>query len=200
MLTALALFCFALLSYAERLMPMEFIGQPLMLLEKGNPQSCGIRIVGIQTPLNFNNPNEVLFAPDGSFMFDKKGYGLVKALAYQITVKDVTSDKAAKDIPFKSFWFKADNFKATTPIIKPYKGEQKYSLLYATEADSVIGLYNAVLNNEVIKFALKFENASQDVAYYGKVSIKKDELQQVVSCMDELTAQMSKEIDQQTVK
>ena len=133
-------------------------------------------------------------------MFDKKGYGLVKALAYQTTVKDVTSDKAAKDIPFKSFWFKADNFKATTPIMKTVKGEQKYSLMYATEADSVLGLYNAVLSNEVIKFALKFENGTEDVAYYGKVTIKKDELQQVVSCMDELTAQMSKEIDQQTVK
>lgn len=187
-------------SYAERLMPMEFIGQPLMLLDGGNPQSCGIRVVGIQPPLDINNPNEVLLAPDGSFMLDRKGYGLVKALAYKTTVKDVSSQKAPEDMPFKGFWFKAANVKATTPLLKTIQGEQKHSLIYATDADSIVGLYGAVLENQPIQFALKFENGAEDVAFYGKVIIREDEIQQVMSCMSELSNLVNKDIESETKK
>ena len=187
------LLTFAQYSYAERLMPMEFIGQPLMLLDEGNLQSCGIRIVGVQFPVDTNNPNELLWSADGSFMVNRNGYGLVKATASQITLNDITIQKASTNKTLKSFWFKAEGVKATTPLTKVIQGEQKYSLLYSTNAESVLGLYRSVLNDKSIQFALKFEKGAQDVAFYGTVNIQKEELQQVISCMNELAALVTKD-------
>ncbi|PPC94840.1 MAG: hypothetical protein CTY33_02840 [Methylotenera sp.] len=178
---------------AEVMMQANFIGQPVMLMTDGRPNSCGIRIIGYQTPSSNNNPEEELWVPDGSFMIQRSGYGLVKALGYKIKLKDMLNNGEAIGKPIKSFWFKAEGEKATVPVLPIQPGENPLSLLYATDGESITALIDAVFSQKVIQFALKFDSGT-DIAFYGKVSLTNDEITQSLACMKELYSLMESDV------
>ena len=176
----------AIPSFAERLMPIEFVGQPVLHLTDGRPSACGIRFLGVQSPADENNPNETIWVPDGSFMIYRKGYGLVKAVAIQSDVKSLLEHKVPVGQSFKSFWFKVEGQKATVPLTPITKGDNENSKLYVTDLTSVVEIYSSIIEGKILQFALKFDNGN-DIAFYGKVRLKPDEKQQILSCMNELS-------------
>ena len=171
---------------AERLMPIEFTGQTVLHLDDGRPTACGLRFIGVQTPQNGNNPDEIVWVPDGSFMIERRGYGLVKAVATNISVKDMLERKQPKGQPFKSFWFKVEGQKATTPLRPETKGDNENSMLYVTDLESVTNIFVGVIQGKQLQFALKFEDGN-DIAFYGKVNVNPQDEQQLMSCITELS-------------
>jgi hypothetical protein len=89
---------------------------------------------------------------------------------------------------------KADNNPATTPIKgRAVDGESAGSKIYATETDSVISLYSAVMSGEQIKLAYKFKDETKSMILYGKVSLSEDDFKQIKGCIDELATLIAKD-------
>lgn len=180
-------------SFAERVLPIDFIGQVQMSVKDSNTNGCGIRMVGIQTPTDLDDKSAPIWIADASFMIYRNNIGMVKALISKSKLSEMNSKKA-NDIAFTTFWIKADNHAATSPIKgKAVNGETEGSKIYVTDPDTVINLYLAVLSGEHLKLAYKFKDESKDKILYGKVSLKDDEVRQLQGCMNELATLMSKD-------
>lgn len=180
-------------SFAERLMPIDFTGQVQMSVKDLNTHGCGIRFVGVQTPMDLNNKAERIWLVDASFMIYENGMGLVKALIAETKISEINKKKNNYQV-FNTFWLKADNHPITSPIKgRAVDGETKGSKIYATDIDSIINLYLAVLSGEQLKLAYKFKDQSKDVIFYGKVSLKDDEINQITVCMSELSSLVIKD-------
>lgn len=122
--------------FVERLMPVDFIGQPLMNLRDGVIQYCGVRFVGYETPANLSNPKENLWFTDASFMFDRSGVGMVKAILSKITVDGVYKNLKPDIQTYKTFWIKVAGIDATKPIKgNAEDGETKGSKIYALQME-----------------------------------------------------------------
>jgi uncharacterized protein (DUF2147 family) len=180
-------------SFAERLLPMDFIGQVQMSVKDLNTYGCGIRFVGVQTPTDLNNKAELIWLVDASFMIYRNGMGLVKALIAENKISEMITMKNNYKA-FNTFWMKADNHPITSPIKgKAVDGETTGSKIYGTDIDSLINLYSTVIAGEQFKLGYKFKDKSKDMIFYGKVSLKEDEILQVQGCINELTALMEKD-------
>lgn len=186
---------FSLSSFAERLLPIDFVGQIQMSVKDSNTNGCGIRFVGIQTPKDFTDKAAPIWVADASFMLYRNNIGLVKALISESKLSEMNkSNKKVNDRAFTTFWIKADKHAATSPIKgKAVNGETEGSKIYATDPDSVINLYLAVLSGEDLKLAYKFKDESKDMILYGRVSLKEDEINQLQGCMNELATLMAKD-------
>ena len=189
------MFVFANNSFAERLLPIDFIGQPQMMLKESNTNACGIRIVGIQSPADISNKSEPIFIADASFMIYRNNIGIVKALISESTVGAfLKQSKNVNPKIFNTFWMKADSHPATAPIQgQAVNGETAGSKIYVTDTDSVINLYSAAMSGETIKLAYKFKDDSKSIILYGKVALSEDDSKQVQSCMNELANMIAKD-------
>jgi hypothetical protein len=181
---------------AERLMPSTYYGQPLMNLNEGEIQSCGVRFIGIQTPVNSANIKESIWFPDSSFMLDRTGYGMVKAILSRTSVGDVVKNTSKQSgLPYKSFWLKASGADATKPIKgEALNGDGLNSKIYATSTEEVANLYRAFVNKEPIQIGFKFPDSSNDFALFGTIEMDDKGLGQVKSCMEELIMKMQKDV------
>ncbi len=181
--------------FAERLLSASFIGQPVLLLNEGNIQSCGIRFVGFEQPINPSNPNESLWFPDASFMLDRQGFGRVKAVLTKSTVGAVNTGKKPNVQSFKTFWIKVPGSEATKPVNgKAIDGESAGSKLYITDAIGVMKIYEATSEHKPIQLGFKFED-SNDFAFYGEVTLGEKEFEQVSPCMGELINLIQKDVE-----
>lgn len=188
--------------FAERLLAASFYGQPVMLLNGGAVQSCGIRFVGVETPANPTNPKESIWFPDTSFMLDRRGYGMVKAILNKSTVGDINiGNKKQTNQPFKTFWIKAPNADATKPVKgEAIDGETQGSKLYVTAPISVMELYAAVSKHKPIQLGIKFDDDANDFALYGEVTLSEQDFNQVASCMSELMGLIQKDVEKSAKK
>ena len=186
---------FSYSSFAERLLPIDFIGQVQMSVKDSNTNGCGIRMVGIQTPSDLNDKSAPIWIADASFMIYRSNIGMVKALISESKLGEMNkNNKRVNNKAFSTFWIKADQHAATSPIKgKAVNGETEGSKIYVTDPDSVINLYLAVLSGENLKLAYKFKDDSKDMILYGKVSLKEDEVHQLGGCMNELAKLMEKD-------
>ncbi len=185
---------FSINCFAERVLLVDFLGQPVMNLSKGDVQACGVRFIAADIPENPSSNSEIVWISDASFMLDRSGYGMVKAVISKSTVGDIASGGKVVDQEFKTFWMKANGKSATHPIAgEAIDGENKPSKLYLTSATSIMNLYGEVVNKKPIMLGLQFYD-SNDFAFSGVVSISDEELNQVTSCMDELLNLMEKDI------
>lgn len=177
---------------AERLMPINFSGQPLMNLKEGAVDSCGVRFVGFTSPANPSNKEEQLWVSDASFMLVRGGVGIVKAVLSKTTVGNVNENKLETiSQSFKTFWIKVDGEDSTKPINgDALDGETKGSKLYATKAVGLMRIYNAFVNKEPVQIGYKFNNDLSDLAFFGNISISGDEFNQINLCMNELLEKM----------
>jgi hypothetical protein len=180
---------------AERLFPATFIGQPVMHLKDGSVQACGVRFMGFDAPLNASNSKESVWVSDASFMLDRGGYGLVKAILKKATVGDVLNKRTPVLQAFNSFWIKAPGAASTQPVNgKVGDGENKGSKIYVTDIVSVMALHEAILDHKSIQLGIKSKD-SNDFALYGEVKLSEKEFEQVGSCMDELIGLMQKDLE-----
>lgn len=180
------------ISYAERIIPLSndsFVGQPVFHLTEGKYSSCGIRIIGLTSPAT-NNPKELVWVADASFMITNNGIGLTKALLFHPKSSDVLAVNTNLPIvEFDSFWLKGEGSSATTPLDgKISKGENKGSKIYAISSDSFLGLMNSLGKDSEILIGYKFKNGGEDFALRGKITLSKPELVQFSSCMKEMLA------------
>jgi len=181
---------------AEKLTPVDFIGQPFMNLREGVVQSCGVRFVGYETPLNLSNPKENLWFSDSSFMLDRSGVGMVKAILSKNTIGGVTKNQKPDIQTFKTFWIKVAGADATKPIKgNAIEGETKGSKIYATDVIGIMKIYTAFVSNEPIQIGYKFDDDLNDFALFGKISLSDDEFKQVNSCMNELIEKIQHDAD-----
>lgn len=173
--------------FAERLIPVSFIGQPFINLRDGVVQSCGVRFVGYETPVNPSNSKEFLWFSDASFMLDRSGAGMVKAILSKNTVDGVAKNNKPVVQTFKTFWIKVAGADATKPIKgNAIDGETKGSKIYATDGIGIMKIYTAFVNNEPINIGYKFVDDSSDFALFGEIALSDKEFIQTKSCMDEL--------------
>lgn len=181
--------------FAERLLSATFTGQPTLLLKDGNIQSCGVRFVGFEAPINPSNPKESIWFSDASFMLDRGGFGMVKAILKKSTIGAINTGGKQTVQTFKTFWIKAPNADATQPINgKVIDGENEGSKLYIADAIGVMNLYKAISEHKPIQLGFKFVD-SNDFAFYGEVALSEKEFEQVRSCMDELIGLMQKDLE-----
>ena len=197
-LTFIVFLIFSNTSMAERMLKTDgFIGQPMLFLKEGNVDACGIRFMGVQTPVDVNNPKEKLWVVDASFMLNRAGYGAVKATLNSSTVGSMMkSSNTAGDlsvVSFETFWIKAAGAEASQSIAtgkKTLDGENKGSRMYPTEAMPVIKLYEAAISGEPILIGYKFKKGSDDFAFSAKVTLTEEESNQTQSCINELLNHM----------
>jgi hypothetical protein len=194
-LLSLVILLFCNSSFAERLLPVDFIGQPQMLLKDSNVNACGIRFMGIQSPSDSSDNSAPIWIADASFMLYRNNMGLVKALISESTVGAISKNsKKVSQKTFNTFWIKADNNPATSPVKgNAIDGEDAGSRIYITETDPLISLYLAIMSGEQIKLAYKFKDESKNMILYGKVSLNEDDFKQVKGCMGELAKLIAKD-------
>lgn len=197
-LIILCCFSFPDTSLAERVLSVDFTGQPLMNLNKGVIQACGIRYIGVEAPANPSNLTETVWVSDASFMLDRSGVGIVKAVINKSTVGDIAKGAEGGKIiaqEFKTFWMKPKEKAATHPLRgEAVDGENKPSKIYITDMDSITNLYDDVLQERPIMLGLQFEDGN-DFAFSGVVRLKNAEINQVTSCMGELLSLIEKDIE-----
>ena len=194
-LLSLVILLFCNSSFAERLLPVDFIGQPQMLLKDSNVNACGIRFMGIQSPSDSSDSSAPIWIADASFMLYSNNMGLVKALISESTVSALSkNNKKVNKKTFNTFWMKADNSPATNPVKgNAVDGEDAGSKIYITDIDPLISLYLAAMSGEHIKLAYKFKDESKNMILYGKVSLSEDDFKQIKGCMDELASLIAKD-------
>jgi hypothetical protein len=168
------------------MLPIEFKGQPTVLLKDGSITSCGIRFFGVESPINGGSIDEPLYVSDASFMVDKRNIGMVKALIYKTSPDQMEKNVVPQSIQFNSFWIKANGAQATVPLDgKVLDGDDKNSKLYITDIEPIFKLFLGVLSKDPINIGFKFKD-NNDFAFYGKVQISEADSTQISSCIHEL--------------
>ena len=139
----------------------------------------------METEANITSNDYSFHAISASFMLAGNGLGIVKADTQRFSVGE--SLKGMKPVPetFASFWIKAPDVSATQPV-KGKTSEDGKGKIYSSDADSVLGLFQAVKEGKPIQIGYLFKDGQKDFAMYGRVNMSVEDAMQVSSCMHEL--------------
>ena len=172
-------------SQAERLLATKgFAGQPLVTVQDGAIQSCGIRFVGINTP---SKKNETIWIADASFLIDKSDQAVVKASIIKSSINRFNKAQIPLFETFKTFQVKAQKIKATRPVRgTAIEVDRDGSKRYVTDMASVKGIYQAIMDKKPIQLNYIFADKQKNITIQGQVMMPDEELAQVSSCLGKL--------------
>ena len=166
------------------------LGKPDIHLRDGNLSACGMRILAVEN----TEPNDASRNVIDSSVYVSLSGGVVKGTHTKPTPIDIANKKfIPANLPIKKFWFKAPGHTATQPTTGLLDSETKNALFYATSLDSAFGLLGAVVSGETIQIGFQEAEASVSTILYGTVKISEGDLNQLVMCIQELSAQISAE-------
>lgn len=171
--------------------------QPLQYSNDGVLTGCGIRLVGIQVPVEGQKKIPVL---DVSFNVINPGAGLIKGGLMDLSVKAMLAGDLNKtvEVPITNLWFKAPN----SPTTKPTRGQplktqtHKHALMYATSLDSVLPLVSAMHEGKPIQVGFMVTAEKMEKIYFGKIQIGASENAQFTQCFDEWSHALMKPEDE----
>lgn len=170
---------------------VSFQAQPLISLQNGNINGCGVRLISSKLSTVGNQKS---YAIDVSFNFYTSLTSIVKGGLLEFDAKTISNNKDFNPVQIKMFWIKSSTNKATHPIsnkISTSESPLGY-IFYETELDSVLHMFNNVIdkNQFMVGFRRKSENI--DRIFSGKVSLDDSEIKQIQDCTSELFSNIKK--------
>jgi hypothetical protein len=180
----ISLLLHASICVAQGMNEAKIEGQPLQYIKEGAVNGCGVRLFSFEL-------NQDLMTGqgwDGSINVWASGVANVKGLTYDLNIKEMESGKRPKHGEIEKFWLKAPGSRATTPRDgKIFPGEDAGSILYVTEIDVALALFDAVFQDKSITVGLRRKGERSDRLYFGRAKLSDAERQQLILCMGEVS-------------
>ena len=166
-------------------------GQALVYMKDGVIDGCGIRVLVVDLPAAYNQVS-LITAYDVSFNLKPSGLAVVQARSTDATLSDYESgDKnRRRAIAPEKFWLKASGARPTAPDKRMngtmLPGDDRGSVVYLSELDSVIALFTAHGARKPISMGVIRPGMRTERVFSGQINMSDSERKQVSSCLDEL--------------
>jgi hypothetical protein len=158
---------------------------PQMQVKSGTLQGCGYRLKAIPK-LKSTNTSAVLLDASFNLYTDTIGFGLLKAGAVEVTIKEGQPSRPTNR-PIESFWLKTPGASPTAPVDnKVSPAEDKGYLLYVERLDAVMHLFTAVWDDTPITIGMRIKGEPVDRIYTGKVDSSTADKEQTQQCFREM--------------
>jgi len=167
---------------AQNVLQVRIEGQPLVYVKAGKVTGCGVRMYGgSETGM----PGMMKWF-DVSANFNVSGPSLVKALAYDISLKDVASGKSMKNAPVKAAWLKADGADGTSPVGgRVVPSDDKGGILYAADDELVAQILIASLKGRTVMVGIRRSDENRERIYAGVPELSDDDKTRLAQCMQD---------------
>jgi Ni,Fe-hydrogenase III small subunit len=190
--------CWAIASQpatAGPLTEVDLSGQALQYTKAGSIDGCGIRLVGISSPVPGVKSVSVL---DVSFNVVNPGAGLVKGGLMDLPVQALVAGDMTKtsEVPIKMLWLRVPGSKATVPAggkVLPAMSH-KQALMYTTTIEPVLALIGAVHDRVPVQIGFHVTSTDVEAIYFGRIQMEKADLQQFAQCYTEWSDAMMKRL------
>ncbi|MFO1311560.1 MAG: hypothetical protein U1F41_05775 [Burkholderiales bacterium] len=175
---------------AQNVIPTKMVGQPLMYMKEGEVEGCGMRIIGGRPTAKADEWEWF----DVSINVYSNGGGLVKIVSYDINAPKMQATGAKpKPLKVRSGWLKAPGKSGTTPIDgKSAVADDGVSLLYGTDLDRTMPMFQAYFQNETISVAVRRASQPTETVYSGVIEMDAAEDKQIRGCLSELVSKWPK--------
>ena len=177
---------FSLGAHAQNVVHTDvMMGQPLQYMHEGRVSGCGLRIIATR----------MLYEPmvessEVSVNIYASGRALVKAVAYSAT--SVRSNATPKVKRVASAWIKAAGGAATPVIGKPQQGDDRASIIFATDFDVALDIISAPSAGKTIQIAVRRAGENSEFILAGTVALDAAQEEQMVECFTSLAADAQK--------
>lgn len=166
----------------------------------GEVASCGMTFFAVETPKTPVSKSVKLLAFNGSFsLIDLEG-GLIKGRASEVPESAMSeanfNTNSVKALPTTDVWIKGPNANRTQPRNGAIgKSDDPGFLLYATSYESVLGIIDAIHNQQPIQIGIHVAGRKFDEVLYGPVSISSNDKAQLVQCISDWVKVKKKQIE-----
>lgn len=170
-------------SVAQPMIEADMVGQPLSYSKNGVVEGCGVRVVGVLTPIP---GNKTFKSFDISANFWKSGQALVKVIGEEIPVADPVPNKARRQV-LKNGWIKAEGKAPAAPTEGEFKpsATDKGAYLFQANFDNSVNFILAAVKNERVQVAINWGEKVEWI-YSGTVQLSEQEKIQIAQCLKEV--------------
>lgn len=168
---------------AQSMIEVDLVGQPLSYSKDGVVNGCGVRVVGVISPV----PGDKTFKSfDVSANIWKSGQALVKMIGEETPISEPIPSKSRR-VSLRYGWLKAEGKTPASPIGGDFKAslDDKGAYLFPVALDGSIEFILAVVRNERVQVAIR-RDAKADWIYSGMVRLSDLETNQVRNCLKEI--------------
>lgn len=160
-------------------------GQPLVYLEQGKTNGCGLRMFGA-TPEAVGSAWRWF---DVSINLYRSGQAIVKGLSYDVLSVDAKSGRlVTRNVQVDEVWVKATGETATVPIAgSVLPADDKGGIFYATDDDVVFKLFMTAAKSEQMFVGVRRKGEKTTRLYAGEVALADSDRQRLLACLSELT-------------
>lgn len=182
LVAAAMLLTLGLPAHAQNVIQVQIEGQPLVYVSAGKVTGCGVRMYGgTETGV----PGKLKWF-DVSANFNITGPSLVKALAYDVSLKEVASGKGMKNAPVKGAWLKVDGADGTSPIGgRIVSAEDKGGIIYAADDELVAQVIGTVLAGQTVMIGVRRSDENRERIYAGVPLLTDSDKARLMQCMQD---------------
>ena len=171
---------------AQNVVPVQMTGQPLQYLRDGAVNGCGIRMIAVEVADNLSTE-----ASEVSINVYDRGRAIVKAIAYAPLVQ---GDRVPKTLKVNAAWARAPGSNATRALGQTGYGDDKRSLLYATDLGGALAILQAQIQGKPVQVSVQREGEKSYRILSGVVLMTRQEQEQLQVCVAELVDKMQRDI------
>lgn len=170
-------------AFAQSLLEVEMVGQPLVYGKDGTVEGCGVRAVGVILPVQ-GRPTFRSF--DLSANVWKSGVALAKIIG-EVTPVATPEPGKGRRVALKNAWLKAEGKEAAAPIQKSFKesATEKGAYLFAVEPAASLEFILAASNSRRVQAGVNWNEATEWI-YTGVIQLTEQQRQQMQSCLKEI--------------
>jgi hypothetical protein len=169
---------------AQSILEVDLIGQPLSYTKEGVVEGCGVRVVGVISPV----PGDKAFKSfDVSANLWKSGQALVKMIGEETPVADPIPSKARRMV-LKNGWLKAEGKTSAAPLGGDFKSSttDKGAYLFPVAFDGSIDFILAAARGERVQVAVR-RDVKAEWIYSGRVRLSDPEKNQILNCLKDVS-------------
>jgi hypothetical protein len=169
---------------AQSMIEADMIGQPLSYGKNGVVTGCGLRVVGVISPV----PGSKTFRSfDISANFWKSGAALVKMIGETNTVSDAPSGKGTREA-LRNGWIKAEGKSPAAPNGETFKEstEDKNAYLFPVALDGSVDFIIAAMKGNRVQVGINWSEPTEWI-YTGTIHLEAQEKKQIAQCFGELS-------------
>lgn len=169
---------------AQPMVEVEMIGQPLAYGKNGTVEGCGVRIVGIISPVSGQKTFRTF---DVSANLWKSGLALGKMIGETNSVANPTPANSSR-LPLKNGWMKALGKSPAAPDANGFResNTDKLSYLFGTRGDAAFEFIVGAASAERVQVAVSWDSRAEWI-YTGTVRLTPEERIQIAECLKEIT-------------
>jgi hypothetical protein len=172
-------------AFAQNVITVPMMGQPLVYMKDGAVQGCGVRVLIVDAPPTAAVTARTVPIWDTSFNISLPGYATIKAGSLDVPIAEIRAGRfagAGRPVEPTVFWFKAKGTSATKPVApqaKVIKGEDPGTILYVADVASVLPLFSASNKRESILVGTRWPGGKSDRIFSGTIEMSPKEFEQV---------------------